>query len=354
MKTNLAIRRRIFLVCGGLGLLALIAFGWWMAQPRSCCPAKTIVFRGRTMGTGYTVKLGPAPATLDEKSLAERIDQALEVVNARMSTYKPDSELSRFNASRGTDWFDVSSSTAEVIAEAIRIGRLTYGAFDVTIGPLVRLWNFGAGRKEVDDPPTDEQIDLQRTVMGFEKLEVRLDPPSVRKTDPAIEIDLSGIAKGYAVDRVADLLEASDCENYMVEVGGEIRAKGKNFQGTPWRIAIEKPDAGARVVHEVLELRDGGMATSGDYRNYFEKDGVRYSHLLDPRTGRPIRHRLASVTVLATTCAEADAWATALMVLGSEEGLKTAERENVAVAFLIRQDDQFIERQTTEFMRCKP
>ncbi|NLE38533.1 MAG: FAD:protein FMN transferase, partial [Pirellulaceae bacterium] len=277
----------------------------------ACRPASRDVgqteLRGRTMGTTYTVKLVPPvrDATTAE-AIHEAVKDELDAVDSRMSTYRDDSELSRFNASSSTDWFAVSSETAQVVHEAIEIGRISGGALDVTIEPLVRLWNFGPGASENEGVPSDDQIEEARRSTGLHLLDARLDPPAIRKDRPEVHVDLSSIAKGYAVDRVADLLDrVADLldrrghDNYMVEVGGEVRSRGLNRQGRPWQIAIERPIGGAREIQSVLPLGTRAMATSGDYRNYFEKDGRRYSHLIDPRTGRPIAHGLVSATVLA-------------------------------------------------------
>ena len=226
----------------------------------------------------------------------------------------------------------------------MEVSRRTGGAFDPTVGPLVRLWNFGPGRHAMDQTPSDEAIDAALAKVGYQKIETRLSPAAIKKADPQMELDLSGIAKGYAVDRVAELLNRLNVENYMVEVGGEVRTHGVNPDGQPWRIAIEKPDAEGRSIQQVIELADEAMATSGDYRNYFEVDGVRYSHLLDPTTGRPIRHRLASVSVRTPTCMEADALATGMIVLGPEKAEELAAKEGLDVTLLVREGTGFTEK----------
>lgn len=309
-------------------------------MPSSRVTENSFTMTGPTMGTTYTVKVcgDKLPAV---NTLKTQIHQTLGDVNRRMSTYIEDSEISRFNAYDGTDWFNVSQETALVVAKALEVSRRTGGAFDPTVGPLVRLWSFGPGHHElehrkINQKPSDAEIDVALAKIGYEKLAVRRDPPALRKTEPHVELDLSGIAKGYAVDQVAELLDRLGIKNYMVEVGGEVRTQGVNSEGHPWRIAIEKPDTGGRSIQQVIELRDGAMATSGDYRNYFEVDGIRYSHLLDPTTGRPIRHRLASVSVRRPTCMEADALATGMIVLGPEKAEKLAHKEGLDITLLVR------------------
>lgn len=325
-----------------LPLLSLLLFcmGCGFSSQTS---VESLTIHGQTMGTTYTIKVRGneiPPVTV----IQDKVTATLDDVDRRMSTYKEDSEISRFNRDEKTDWFDVSKETALVVQKALEVSRRTGGAFDPTVGPLVRLWNFGPGRRDTDQKPSDEAVETARQAIGHEKLEVRLDPPSLRKTTPRVELDLSGIAKGYAVDRVAETLETLGIKDYMVEVGGEVRTRGLNDECHPWRIAIEKPDPEGRAIQQVIELKDRSMATSGDYRNYFEKDGVRYSHLIDPTTGRPIRHRLASVSVRTPTCMEADALATGMIVLGPEKAEELARQEGLDVTLLVRTETNFVEK----------
>ena len=325
---------------------------------------KQTVWHGKTMGTTYTVKVITDGRPPDKNAIGSALKRSLAAVNKQMSTYDPDSELSRWNTSQSTDWFEVSADTAAVVAEAVRIGRLSRGAFDVTVDPLVRLWNFGPAdsknasadgkvSKQTNKIPDDEKIEDALRRVGYSKIESRSNPPAVRKQIAEMHVDLSGIAKGYAVDRLARLLESRGFHDYMVEVGGEIRTAGHNLAGVGWQIAVEAPVAGRRKIDFVIPLENRAMATSGDYRNYFEKDSVRYSHLIDPRTGRPIRHRLASVTVLSDTCAEADAFATGLMVLGPDEGYKLAESLGLAAAFIVKTDVGFEQKRTSNWPGAK-
>lgn len=288
--------------------------------------------QGRTMGTSYSVQVASPPPDLDPESLRQSIAAELARVNAQMSTYAPDSNLSRFNRSDSTDWIAVPSELAEVVTEAQRVSRLSDGAFDVTVGRLVNLWGFGPERHP-GRVPAPETIARGLARTGYHKLSVRSAPPALRKSQPGLSVDLSAIAKGYAVDCLARLLDQRGLGNYLVEVGGELRASGQHPE-RPWRVAIERPESHERAVFRVLALHDIGMATSGDYRNFFEQDGVFYSHTINPRSGRPVDHRLASVTVLDASCMRADALATALLVLGPTRGLALAEEQGIA-AFLI-------------------
>lgn len=304
---------------------------------------------GTTMGTSYSVKIVDLPAAIDSKILDRDIAQLLAEVNGLMSTYQEDSELSCFNRSRSTHWIAVSSELVKVLAEAQKISRLSGGAFDVTVGPLVNLWGFGPSQ-HTDKIPSLHQVEIEKEKVNFKLLKVRNLPPALKKQRGDIYVDLSAIAKGYGVDRVAELLESQGIHNYLVDIGGEERIKGYGPEGIPWRIAIEQPVTGERKVERILELTAGAVATSGDYRNYFEQSGKRYSHIIVPSTGWPITHKLASVTVLTAMAIHADALATTLLVLGPEQGFQLAEREQIAALFLIKTPEGFMEKATTGFM----
>jgi FAD:protein FMN transferase len=307
---------------------------------------------GMTMGTSYNIKASKLPDALTPKEINRQVKELLDKVNGQMSTYQKDSELSLFNQNTSTDWIPVSPELYQVIKEALKISKLSNGLFDVTVGPLVNLWGFGS--QEMTLSPPDEVVIKERlNQIGYNRLKLRDDGLFVKKDIPGLYVDLSGIAKGYGVDQVGLLLENLGIADYMVEIGGEIRVKGKNNQGQPWQIAVEKPTAERRAIEKVLAITDTGMATSGDYRNYFEVDGVRFSHTIDPRTGRPINHKLASVTVLSETSMEADGLATAIMVLGPDEGYQFAEQNHIAAFFIIKSDQGFVERMSSAFVASK-
>lgn len=304
------------------------------------------------MGTMYTIRLVVPPgADTDGDACLAEAEAAIRAVDDAMSTYKAESELSRFNAQQSTDPFLFSPGTFEVVSLAGEVNEVSGGAFDITVGPLVNAWGFGAG-KALPDPPTSEELAALRAHVGFGKLVLDAPAHAVTKTDPEIYCDLAAIAKGYAVDKGAEALESMGIRNYLVEVGGEVRTGGLSPRGEPWRIGINRPDAGGNAVQRAVPMSDLSMATSGDYRNYYEIDGKRYSHTIDPRTGRPVEHQLASVTVLHPRCAMADAYATALLVLGPEDGLALAKSLDLAAYFILRKDDGFEERETGAFTAC--
>lgn len=302
-------------------------------------------FAGPTMGTSYHVTLIAAELP---KGLDRQIADVLEDINQQMSTYRDNSLLMQFNRAPLGEPFRLSVDLMNVLVLAGDIYRQTEGAFDPTVGPLVNLWGFGPDYHE-DQVPDGEAITALVKGLGFDG--VLLDSATTEATRlEDISLDLSAIAKGYAADKVAELLRDHGINRYMVEVGGEMALSGKNSRNTPWKIAIEKPVTGVRDVQQIVAFTDVGVATSGDYRNYFEKDGKRYSHTLDPRTGYPISHNLASVTVAAQSSALADGLATAFMVMGTEKALAFAEAHSIAIMTLSKTESGFEAGYSSAFM----
>ncbi len=313
-----------------------------------CSRPVTWELNGETMGTTFNVQLVDAPETLNLAELREEINDTLATVNGIASTYETTSELSQFNASASEDWVMVSSMLCGLVERALAISRETDGAFDVSLGGLVRLWGFGPDFGDGSIPDGSE-IDALLERSGFTQLEADCTKPALRKRNAGLEIDLSASAKGSAVDAVAeDLLEVG-VQNFLVEIGGEIRVRGKNERGTPFAIAVEAPEAASRSVLRVVELDNAAIATSGDYRNFVEIDGKRYSHAINPATGYPIEHALASVSVVARTTERADALATALLVMGPERGPEFAEQSGIAALFQVRESGSISVRTTTAF-----
>ena len=328
-------------------VVALFAALVWR-QPGCDEQVRTWAFGGETMGTTYSVKATIKTPPVEKKDVAAAIEATLETVNNQMSTYRPDSELSRFNrAAKGTP-FQVSPELITVVAKAQEVANLSGGAFDVTVGPLVNAWGFGP--KKAQSPPTDTEIKQLLAKVGHSKLSFDAQKKTLTKDTDDLYVDLSAIAKGFGVDQVAARLEALGFEDFMVEVGGEVRAKGTNERGEPWQIGVEKPDESTRGIQEIVSLSNMAMATSGSYRNFYEKDGERVSHTIDATTGMPIKHRLASVTVLHTDCMSADGLATALNVLGPVRGAALAEKEGLAALFIVKgRDGRFTETVTPAF-----
>ena len=289
----------------------------------------TTAYYGQALGTTWSVQLADSP----KDNVQATIENELNIVNALMSTYQPDSEVSRFNR-HDTTSFTISKDTAIVIKAALDLYEKSNKGFDITIGPVVNAWGFGfppALKK-----PTTESLEDLRDIVGSEKLS--LSDTQLTKSTPNTRIDLSAIAKGYAVDKISDALKAKGYTNFLVEVGGEIYTHGSKDE-QPWLVGIEQPNEEQGAIQLVLPLENAALATSGDYRNYRERDGVRYSHTIDPRTLKPISHNVASISVIAPTVMEADGWATALNVVGEEEALRLAEEYDLGLYMLLREED---------------
>ena len=327
--------------------LALIGLAFFIS---SCTKpeAELLQIQGQTMGTYYQVTYvlsgeQSKNKDLSVESLQVLIDQELELVNDQMSTYRPNSELSLFNKSK--DSLVVSDATIKVVTKALEVYQQSGGAFDITVGPLVNLWGFGPDKKP-NKIPDAALIESTKQRIGSQYLSV--EGNRLIKTKPELYVDLSSIAKGYGVDVVADFLKQKGITNYLVDIGGELSANGAKLNNAPWTLAIERPEFGQNV-QRLLHIGNNAIATSGDYRNYFESDGIRYSHTIDPQTGRPINHKLVSVTVIDESSMVADALATAITVLGPENGLKLATKLKQPVFLLTKKDDGFVESFTPEF-----
>jgi thiamine biosynthesis lipoprotein len=338
---TISVARGALTVAFALAVLSLVACTEVLRLPE-------YELTGAVMGTTFTVKLIEPAETVNRSELGREISDRLEEIEQRFSTYRPSSELSLVNGALTTDWIPVSVEFCDVVAAALSISRQTNGAFDITVGPLVMLWGFGPG-SERTAPPGDEMVAEARSSVGYDKIDTDCSRPAVKKALPGVQMDLSAFVKGYAVDEAAWLVDERGVGNYLVEIGGELRVAGHNSLAEPWAIAVEKPDTGSRSAHAVVHISDSGMATSGDYRNFFEHDGVRYSHTIDPATGRPVTHDAAAVTVIGENSAEADALATALLVMGPDDGLQFARDAGIAAFFLLRRDPDFEELVTPEF-----
>ncbi|MBL8265919.1 FAD:protein FMN transferase [Steroidobacter sp.] len=309
-----------------IGLVALAAAGCARAP-------EELAIAGPTMGTTYSIKVASAPDTVDAHALRVAADQVLERIDLSMSGYRDDSEISRFNASTSTDWVEVSTDLATVVDYALQVSRDSGGTFDITVGPLVAAWGFGAKGEPIELPDATRLAELKAQV-GYQKLQARLQPPALRKADAALRVDLNGIAPGYAVDLMTERFRSMQLSHFMIDIGGEVRAQGRNARGQLWRIAVERPIDAEPEPYAIVQLDDAAVTTSGEYRHYFDRDGHRYSHTIDPRTGRPVEHTLASVVVIGPTSMYTDAWTTALNVLGTEAGMELATKLDMPALFI--------------------
>jgi thiamine biosynthesis lipoprotein len=327
----------------GIIFLLLLAISMLIGcQPK----ARHYTLSGPTMGTTYHITLvstqEPSP------DLSDRIEQRLQGIDRQMSTYREDSEISRFNSPEQNDWFAISEDFARVMQQSIELSALTQGAFDPTVKQLVELWGFGASA-ESHHIPTTSEIETLLTHTGMDKLQ--LQDNRLHKSDPAVQIDLSAIAKGYAVDAITDVIADCGYSSYLVEIGGEVRAGGRRHDGTAWKIAVQQPDGNSESINRIIPLDHQSVATSGDYRNFFERDGKRYSHVIDPATGYPPDNTIASVTVISDMCTRADALATALMVMPLQQGLEFAREQGLPVYFILRHGRKFETRYSPAFQK---
>ncbi len=326
-----------------------------LLSPTGCNRVEPPVrLHGKTMGTTWSLTIPKLPAEVQSRQLQQQIESLLENINSLMSTWRADSEISRFNTSTSTGWIDVSPQTFSLMQAAIDIHRQSGGAFDPTVSPLVELWGFGHTLPR-QGLPDDSQIRSTLQHIGLEKLLLDDSAQRMRKTIPQLQLDLSAIAKGYAVDEVARLVSTQGIQDYLVEIGGEIRVAGNNSEGESWRVAIEYPHIEQlRSAALILSVTDAAIATSGDYRNFVEINGKHYSHIIDPLSGRPVTHSPASVTVIAADCLSADAWATAFSVIGASKGVALANSLQMAVMFIERDGDVFTPISSHKMMKYLP
>ena len=292
-----------------------------------------IAIHGKTMGTTFNIKYFPSPTTPTKEQVLAAVNERLVLVNQLMSTYIPDSELSLLNKAKGGVPFTLSDENVFLIGEALKVNQMSEGYYDITVGPLVNLWGFGPNGR-VTHQPDEALLQQSREWVGADQLV--LDGKTITKPHDDTYVDLSSLAKGYGIDVVAELLEQNGIASYLVEIGGELKAKGTKPNGKGWTVAIEKPSDVAREIQLILAPGDMAVATSGDYRIYFEENGTRFSHLIDPTTGKPITHKLVSVTVFHPSSAMSDALATAINVMGPEKGLALAEKHNIAIYMLVK------------------
>ncbi len=303
--------------------------------------AQPTVLEGKTMGTFWRVSLVDIDAQ-QAKNLQQKIQAQLDGDDRLMSTWKGDSALMQFNHSTSTAPWPVSAAMADIITTALRVGEKTDGAMDITVGPLVNLWGFGPDKQPVKTPD-QAQIDAAKARTGLAHLTVinRAGEQFLQKDLPDLFVDLSTVGEGYAADHLARLMEQQGIGRYLVSVGGALASRGLNAQGQPWRVAIQKPTDRENVAQAIVDINGHGISTSGSYRNYYELDGKRISHIIDPRSGRPIQHELVSVTVIAPTALEADTWDTGLMVLGTDKAKEVVQREGLAVMMIIKEGEGF-------------
>ncbi len=314
-------------------------------------PERVEVLSGPTMGSTYTIKYVFNASTPAADAVGVEVQSILDEVDRQMSTYRLDSDIARFNQSPANTCLPMPQPVLDLAQYGYELSRSSDGAFDLTLGPLLNLWGFGpqARAKHV---PSAADIAKAKTQIGYQH--VRVVGNQLCK-DADVQVEFNSIAAGYTVDRISERFTELNIDSYMIEVTGELIAKGRKPDGSPWRIALEQPlGDGQRVIQRVLEIDGYGINTSGDYRNYFEENGVRFSHTIDPQVGAPISHRLASVTVVDPSALHADGLGTVLLVLGPERGLAFAEERKIAAFFVMRDGEGFATQVSSEFSRMFP
>lgn len=328
---------------------ALMAALFLLAGCDTASQATPTVLEGKTMGTSWRVSvvdITPQQAAALQKKIQEQLDGD----DWLMSTWKKDSALMRFNRSTSTAPWPVSEAMADIVTTSLRVGKKTDGVMDITVGPLVNLWGFGPDQQPVK-MPTQAQIDAAKARTGLQHLTVinRAGEQFLQKDLPDLYVDLSTVGEGYAADHLSHLMDREGISRYLVSVGGALVSRGMNGKGLPWRVAVQKPTDRENAVEAVVDINGHGISTSGSYRNYYELDGKRISHVIDPRSGRPIDHKLVSVTVISPTALEADAWDTGLMVLGPERAKEVVTREGLAVMMIMKEGDGFTTWMSPQF-----
>ena len=331
-----------------LGVVILLA-GCDNTSAPATPKAQVTVLDGKTMGTFWRVSV----VGLDQnraENLRQKVQTLLDGDEQLLSTWKNDSALMRFNQSQSTTPWPVSEGMADIVTESLRIGQKTQGAMDITVGPLVNLWGFGPDKQPVKTP-TQAQIDAAKARTGLKNLTVinRAGQQYLQKAIPDLYVDLSTVGEGYAADHLARLMIEEGISRYLVSVGGALVSRGMNADGQPWRVAIQKPTDRENAVQAIVDINGHGISTSGSYRNYYELDGQRISHVIDPQTGRPITHKLVSVTVIAPTALEADGWDTGLMVLGTEKAQQVVREQGLAVYMIMKEGDGFTTWMSPQF-----
>lgn len=321
----------------------------------SCCvvvgcakATKEVALTGEALGTFYSVRIPILPQGITPTDIETWVRGTLDRIDGLMSTYREDSELSRFNQHHSTSPFQVSEETYNVIQIAQQVSEESDGFFDITVGPLVNTWGFGP--ETPASVPEESQINHLLERVGYKKL-ILMPDHFLAKMHPDLYCDLSAIAKGYAVDAIAQMFETKGILRYMIEVGGEVRTSGKNSRNTAWALGIEKPTAGPRQLYTIVMMENGALATSGNYRNWYEINGQIVTHTINPHTGYPTTHSLASASVIHPSCTYADAYATALMASGPERAKSLAQKLNLPVLLLEHgpTKDSFVEFSTPSF-----
>ena len=332
-------------------LILIISFTFFSCSQEKNYNAQ---LKGNTMGTYYIIDVVSVPKKLKIKKIKKEVKDTLSKANKILSNWDKNSEISTINKFNNTTPIKISDELNEVFKTASEINIKTNGFFDITLDPIIELWGFGYKSKQTKTAPTEQQIKNTLSIVGQRSLlDINYENNELIKKNKNLKINLSSIGKGFGIDLIGKKLNQLGIKNYLINIGGDILTKGHNKKNKNWIIGIENPNLKEKLIKDIVNLTNKGLATSGDYKNFFTQDGKRYSHIINPKTGKPIMHSTKSVTVIHDNSMKADGWATALLALGRVDGLKIAEKEKIAVLFIDEIDDKFVKFKSNQFLNFK-
>ena len=332
-------------------LILIISFTFFSCSQEKNYNAQ---LKGNTMGTYYVINVISVPPKFKIKKIEKEVKDTLSKANKILSNWDKNSEISTINKFNNTTPIKISNELNEVFKTASEINIKTNGFFDITLDPIIELWGFGYKSKQTKTAPSEQQIKNTLSIVGQRSLlDINYENNELIKKNKNLKINLSSIGKGFGIDLIGKKLNQLGIKNYLINIGGDILTKGHNKKNKNWIIGIENPNLKEKLIKDIVNLTNKGLATSGDYKNFFTKDGKRYSHIINPKTGKPIMHSTKSVTVIHDNSMKADGWATALLALGSVDGLKIAEKEKIAVLFIDEIDDKFVKFKSNQFLYFK-
>ena len=320
----------------------------------SCSKSKNYnaELKGKTMGTYYIINVIEVPNSLKIENIKSEIEKTLNLINSTLSNWDPNSEITKLNNEKKIGKIKISNDLKEVLKQANIINDNSYGYFDVTLDPLIELWGFGYKNKKTHNIPSQKEINNALLLVNQKELyEISSVNNEFYKKNKDLKLNLSSIAKGYGIDQIGKKLETLGLRNYLINIGGDLLAKGNNKNKKNWIIGIENPNLKEKLVKEIINVSNKGIASSGDYKNFFVRNGKKFSHIINPKTGKPIAHKTKSVTVVSNNATNADGWATAFLAMGSEKGFKLAEEKSMSVLFIDEVNEKLTKIKTTEFKK---
>ena len=308
--------------------------------------------KGNTMGTYYVINIVDIPKNLELKKIRLEIEKSLTLTNKILSNWDKSSEISKLNDVKNVGLIKISNQLKEVLKQANFINNKSDGYFDITADPLIELWGFGYKKKKTNIRPTENEIKNALLLVNQKELiKINYTKNEFYKKNKNLKLNLSAIGKGYGIDLIGKTLESLGLKNYLINIGGDLLVKGYNKNKENWKIGIENPNLKEKLVKEIINVSNKGIASSGDYKNFYVSNGKQYSHIINPITGKPINHQTKSVTVVSQNATDADGWATALLVMGRKKGIKLAEDTKKAVLFIEDVDGKLLKFKSSEFKK---